>query len=370
MPLKRPGRFLFTKIALYGHEQSTHLGQNGSTGVGALKLGRFSKWSRAAFCALGLGLGVSTVQAQTALPPGELSGLSFNNTGGRILVAQADSAQLLVRIQQLEEQIRVLNGQVEGLTFQLTQLQEILNRLSEDSEFRFQQLEGGGSGNSDAATQPGGVTQPEALPQDPAQLGEDNVRPTIIPEQGVQPLPGEQEFDPSFDDSSVGESFDPLVGTGQSGGIDLITGQPLNLNYDPRAIASGNPDADAQFRAGYEALMGGDLEFAEQQFGQFLELYPDNDQAPDAANWLGEALMARSAYVEAADVLVEAYQKYPEHPRAPDLLLKLGISLAGVGEQETACRTFGEIDRRYTATIPAFQARLTEEKTKAACPSA
>lgn len=334
-----------------------------------LTLGRFSKWSRVAFCALGLGLGAGAAQAQS-LPPGELSGLSFNNNGGRILVAQADNAQLMVRIQQLEEQLRVLNGQVEGLTFQLTQLQEILNRLSEDSEFRFQQLEGGAGGKTEAATQPGGATQPEALPQDPAPSGEDTAPPTIIPEQGVQPLPGEQEFDPSFDDGSVGESSDPLVGTGQSGGIDLVTGQPLNLSYDPRADASGNPDADAQFRAGYEAMLGGDYEFAEQQFGQFLELYPDNAQAPEAANWLGEALMARSAYAEAADVLVEAYQKYPDHSRAPDLLLKLGTALAEVGERETACRTFGEIDRRYTDTIPAFKARLAEEKTRAECPPA
>jgi tol-pal system protein YbgF len=334
-----------------------------------LTLGRFSKWSRAAICTLGLGLGAGAAQAQS-LPPGELGGLSLNNTGGRILVAQADNAQVMVRIQQLEEQLRVMNGQVEGLTFQITQLQEILNRLSEDSEFRFQQLEGGGAGKTEAATQPGGATQPEALPQDPAPMGEDNVRPTIIPEQGVQPLPGEQEFDPSFDDGSVGESSDPLLGTGQSGGIDLVTGQPLNLSYDPRADASGNPDADAQFRAGYEAFLGGDYDFAEQQFGQFLDLYPDNAQAPDAANWLGEALMARSAFAEAADVLVEAYQKYPDHPRAPDLMLKLGASLNGVGERETACRTFAEIDRRYTDTIPAFQARLAEEKTRAECPPA
>jgi len=342
----------------------------GSIGDDALTSGRFTKWSRAALCALGLGLGSGAAQAQTTLPPGELSGLSFNNTGGRILVAQADSAQLMVRIQQLEEQIRVLNGQVEGLTFQLTQLQEILNRLSEDSEFRFQQLEGGAAGKTEAATQTGGATQPEALPQDPAPIDDDSAPLTTIPEQGVQPLPGEQEFDPSFDDGSLGESFDPLVGTGQSGGIDLVTGQPLNLSYDPRAAETDNPDADAQFRAGYEALVGGEYEFAEQQFGQFIELYPDNAQVPDAANWLGEALMARSAYAEAADVLVEAYQKYPEHPRAPDLLLKLGMSLSGVGERETACRTFAEIDRRYTDTIPAFRTRLAEEKTKAECPPA
>jgi len=337
-------------------------------------LKNLKKLGHAALCALGLGLCAQGAQAQVVLPPGELSGLSFNNDGGRILVAQADNAQLLVRIQQLEEQIRVLNGQVDGLTFQLTQLQEILNRFQEDAEFRFQALEGGGPGNGDAATSGSSVSQPQALPQDPA-ASEEAVPLTDIPEQGVQPLPGEIEFDPTFDDGSapmddLGQSGDPLVGTGQAGGIDLITGQPLNLSYDPAADASGNADADAQFRAGYEALVAGDYEFAEQQFGQFIELYPDNPQVVDAGNWLGESMLARAAYAEAADVLVDAYQTDPSHERAPDILLKLGVALAGVGERETACRTFTEVSTRYPDTIPAFQARLAEERAKAECPPA
>jgi TolA-binding protein len=90
----------------------------------------------------------------------------------------------------------------------------------------------------------------------------------------------------------------------------------------------------------------------------------------DASNWLGEAMLARGGYAEAADVLVDAYQKNPDHPRAPDLLLKLGVSLAGVGERETACRTFAEVSTRYPDTIPAFQTRLAEEKAKAECPPA
>jgi tol-pal system protein YbgF len=339
-----------------------------------LTLTKLAKLGRAALCALGVGLCAPAVQAQTVFPPGELSGLSFNNDGGRILVAQADSAQLMVRIQQLEEQNRLLNGQIEGLTFQLTQLQEILNRFQEDAEFRFQALEGGAAGKTDAATQPGGATQPEALPQDPAP-SETDVPLTDIPEQGVQPLPGEVEFDPTFDDGSqstdaLGQSGDPLVGTGLGGGIDLITGQPLNLSYDPAADATGNADADAQYRVGYEALIAGDFTFAEQQFAQFIELYPDNAQVMDASNWLGEAMLARGGYAEAADVLVDAYQKDPNHVRAPDLLLKLGISLAGVGERETACRTFAEVSNRYPNTIPAFQTRLGEEKAKAECPPA
>jgi tol-pal system protein YbgF len=307
----------------------------------------------AGLCALAVALGISVpgASAQTLLPPGELGGLTFTNTEpARFHVAQAqDTAQLMVRIQQLEEQVRVLNGQVEGLTFQLTQMQEMMTRLQE-------------SGTAATAAQ-------QPAPSTPA-VDPNGVPLTEIPEQGVQPLPGEAEFDPTFTDGSQGESSDPLIGTGATGGVDLATGQPLDLSFDPAAAPSGNADADAQFTAGYQALAAGDYAFAEDQFSQFLELYPDNPQATDAANWLGDALIYRSAYSEAADVLLNAFQKAPDSPRAPDLLLKLGMSLAGAGERETACRTFAEIDKRYTALAPAFVTRLGEEKTRAECPPA
>lgn len=48
-------------------------------------------------------------------------------------VAQSrEEAQLAVRIQQLEERIQVLTGQVEGLQFQLTQMQTMLEKQAED----------------------------------------------------------------------------------------------------------------------------------------------------------------------------------------------------------------------------------------------
>jgi tol-pal system protein YbgF len=344
-----------------------------------VKLGSFNRRARAGLCAIALGLGLlPAAQAQT-LPPAELGGLAFNNTQPeRMLVAQADQAQLLVRIQQLEEQIRSLNGQIEGLTFQLTQMQEIVNRMQEDSEFRFQQLEGGAGGKTDAATQPGGVTPPEASPQTQVQApsGEEAVPMTQIPEQGVRPLPGEVEFDPTFDDQSalpmddLGNSADPLVGTGQSGGIDLATGQPLDLSYNPTVISTGNADADAQFAAGYEAIQSGDYAFAADQFDQFVSLYPNNPQVPEAANFLGEALLRQGSYDQAAEVLLDIFQKHPDHPRAPDLLLKLGMALSGAGERETACRTYAEVGKRYTSLPQAFVTRLAEEKAKAQCPPA
>ncbi|KKB86380.1 hypothetical protein VW29_02065 [Devosia limi DSM 17137] len=327
----------------------------------------------AAALLLGVASPGAAMAAGQMLPPAALGAVMSDATPDRIHVAQGqDAAQLMVRIQQLEEQIRTLNGQMDGLTFQLTQMQTLIERMTEDNEFRFQALEGGAGGKTDAATQPGGVTQPEALPQDM-----EAAAPTQIPEQGVRPLPGEAEFDPTFTDGSttpgdaVGASSDPLIGTGGGvAGAALGTGEPLDLSFDPNQKPSGNPDADAQFAAAAEAMSRNEYGFAEDQLRQFLGLYPDNAQMPDAANLLGEVLIRRAAYDEAAEVLLNAFQKAPDSPKAPELLLKLGMSISGAGERETACRTFSEIDKRYTTLTPDFLAQLAGEKAKAECPPA
>jgi tol-pal system protein YbgF len=289
----------------------------------------------------------------------------------RIHVAQTrEAAQLALQIQQLQEQIRLLTGQVEGLQFQLTQMQTLIERMTEDNEFRFQQLEGGGGGRSEAAPQSGGVTQPEVLPQDPASTANAPVLADPAPlDQGNIVGLGEPMED-------LGESADPLVGTGglgndtlgTLGGDDLSLGgsRPLNLSLDSGPVSNG--DADAQYAAGYDAIVRGDYAFAEDQFQQFIALYPDDPQAPDATSWLGEALIQRGAYDDAALVLAEGYQKYQETPRAPDLMLRLGIALGGAGEQEVACRTFFTLQKRYTNLSAAFLQRLNDEKSKAQCP--
>jgi tol-pal system protein YbgF len=282
----------------------------------------------------------------------------------RIHVAQSrEAAQLAVQIQELQEQIRLLTGQVEGLQFQLTQMQTLIERMTEDNEFRFQQLEGGAGGKSNAAPQSGSVMQPEALPQDPA--------PTANAPDLADPAPLDQGDVVGLGEpmEDLGESADPLLGTGGLGDGTLGTlggGRPLDLSLDGGQVSNG--DADAQYAAGYDAIVRGDYAFAEDQFEQFIALYPDNPQAPDATSLLGEALIRRGAYDDAALILAEGYQKYQETPRAPDLMLRLGIALNGAGEQEVACRTFFTLEKRYTGLSAAFVQRLNDEKSKAQCP--
>jgi tol-pal system protein YbgF len=277
------------------------------------------------------------------------------------------TAQLTVRIQELEEQIRLLTGQVEGLQFQLTQMQTLLERMGQDNEFRFQQLEGNAGVAAPAPSGDLGAAPADQLPSEP---------------QDTAGLPAGDALDlgapmETLSTGDLGESSDPLLGTGGGeaplgtlGGEDLTLGgsRPLDLSLSGAGGDISNGDANAQYQAGYDAIVRGDYAFAEDQFQQFVQLYPDDPNAPDATNWLGEAMMQRGAFDDAALVLAEGYQKYSASARAPDLMLKLGIALVGAGEQEVACRTFFTLERRYTGLSPAFMQRLSDEKARAQCP--
>jgi tol-pal system protein YbgF len=299
-----------------------------------------------------------------------------------------NEAQLAVQIQELQDQVRSLTGQVEGLQFSIGQMQTQIQQMADDNEFRFQQLEGGGAGKTEAAPQSGGVTpsaeapQPETgnttTPAAPA-LPDANAAPEADAQPGVSGSLTEVPMDdiPVTDDvpmhDDLVDSSDPLLGQGQAG--EATTGTlgapsavPLDLGYDGnQALEDG--DANAQYAAGYDAIVRGDYGFAEEQFRQFVALYPQDPQAPDATNWLGEALLQRGAFDEAADVLLTGFQNYERSSRAPDLLLKLGIALAGAGEVDTACRTYFEVAKRYPTQPAAFTQRLEAERQKAQCPA-
>jgi tol-pal system protein YbgF len=297
-------------------------------------------------------------------------------------IAQSqEAAQLQNQILQLQEQVRNLTGQVEGLQFQLTQLQTLIERMQQDNESRFSALEGGGSGNGAAAPESNGATPSAEVPQT-------TTPDTSVPEGGVTPLPGELEFDPTYEGGDqpmddLGQSGDPLVGTGNGEQAVALGTLPADQLSDGGVASAGpldlslngggtqlNPDAEAQYAAGYDALVRGDYEFAEEQFRQFVALYPDDRHSADATNWLGETLIQRNQFGEAAEILLDGFQRYEQTPRAPDLLMRLGIALAGAGERDTACLTLQEVPRRYADLSPAFRNRLAEEEAKAQCPPA
>ena len=114
----------------------------------------------------------------------------------------------------------------------------------------------------------------------------------------------------------------------------------------------------------------GDYVFASEQLTQFLQYFHDDPQAPDAVNYLGEALIQQKDFQQASQVLAQGYIDYSQSNRAPDIMLRLGVALSGLGQGELACENFSKLRERYPNVAPKFKQRLDEEAQKAQCPAA
>ncbi|MDA0368670.1 MAG: tol-pal system protein YbgF [Proteobacteria bacterium] len=107
---------------------------------------------------------------------------------------------------------------------------------------------------------------------------------------------------------------------------------------------------------------------AEQAFKAFLANNAAHPLAANAQYWLGESYYVRKNYAEAAAAFIEGYTRYPEGSKAPDNLLKLGMSLAALDNKDDACASLKELDTRFPAADPRLLQQSTQQKEKLGCP--
>ncbi|MCX2725402.1 tol-pal system protein YbgF [Roseibium salinum] len=287
-----------------------------------------------------------------------------------------------VRISQLEERIRALTGQIEQLSYQMRELQDQMRRMQEDNEYRFQQLEGGTPGQrSDAA--PGSVPGAPAPGNSAPGLGPDGTPQTgslIAPGGGFATVPADGSGDGNWDQSG---GYEGDTGLPSNGPIDLSklatglenlpgSGQDApdpGLATDDDQIANiiGTGDPRSDYEEAYSMAVNGNYAEAEHAFRTFLENYPDDALTANAQYWLGESLLAQQNYREAADAFLKTYTDHPGNSKSPDSLLKLGVSLRGLGEADAACATFSELLNKYPDAAPAVLSQARDERRRAQC---
>ena len=328
--------------------------------------GPFNRMTAAAVgAALLLASGASSALAQDQIQlaekrvtPLQLFGSSNSNSNSRREASDS------VRMNNLEEQLRRLNGQVEELTHRLQQMQDQMQRMQGDIEFRLQELENGKGRRSDAT--------PPAVPST-------NVAPAAQSDFQASGQPPQLLGTVPADDL-------PADNAGSNDEIGRVIGQPLDLSalargqqsYDGDRIeddglqnqqfASVQPTSPRDaYDIAYGHVLRGEYDRAETSFRNFLDQYPQDPLAPSAKYWLGESLYSRGDYSEASQQFLALYTDYPDSEKAPDALLKLGQSLVRLGEAGTACATFSEMLSKYPQAARAVRARAQSEQRKAGC---
>ncbi|WP_310618889.1 tol-pal system protein YbgF [Flexibacterium corallicola] len=253
------------------------------------------------------------------------------------LMSGAASAQLFgsekqtasnnaVRISQLEEQIRILTGQLEELSFQVRSLEDTLRRSQEDTEYRLQQLEGTGAGKKQSsASKPPTSSQRTSRQQQVASAN----RSQQASGAGPLDLSAQRPQAKSSGASSTIASTAPVA----------------HFNGNIQSSLVGEPVAD--YNMIYEVLESGNYPVAQEGFDTFLGMYPDHKLSQNAQFWYGESLYGQRQYRSAADAFLKSYTDYPRGEFAAESLLKLGISLKGLGESGAACATFSELLTKF-----------------------
>jgi tol-pal system protein YbgF len=122
------------------------------------------------------------------------------------------------------------------------------------------------------------------------------------------------------------------------------------------------------YDASFQALREQKYDRAEKGFKQFLQKYSNDTLAGNAQYWLGETYYVRSNFVDAAKSFAVGYQKYPKSTKAPDNLLKLGLSLAQNKKTQDACVTLQQLGVQYKNAAAVIKQRATDEMKKLSCP--
>ena len=149
-------------------------------------------------------------------------------------------------------------------------------------------------------------------------------------------------------------------------------GTPASLSPGDKPSATGTPSGPAggakgDYDTAQALLERGDYEAAEMAFRSFLRGHSRDKLKPDAVFGLGESFYRRNRYREAAEQYLAVTTDHGKSGRAAEAMLKLGMSLRGLGATPEACGTYSEVTKKYPNASAAIRQAVDREKKRAQC---
>lgn len=299
-----------------------------------------------------------------------------------------NAARNSIRITQLENELQQLTGRIEEIGFRTQQIQARLEKLVADMDQRLTALEGGARPNTAA---PGTVPQSASPPS--------NVGLTLRPPPGAQspsalpppPTPAARALSPPASAPARGAAPGVLGTIPKNMAVSSPRG-PANvppqppLRAQPPAASPAAPAAQTATQTATQtaALPAGtpqsqydyalslmlkqqDFAKAETALKAFIDTNPKDRLAGNAHYWLGETYYVRKSFQDAAFAFAEGFQKFPKGNKAPDSLLKLGMSLDRLEKRREACTAYSRLLSTFPKASARMKARVQRERSRAKC---
>ena len=265
------------------------------------------------------------VQTQQRGGPQTIDSSAYGGSG--VSIANPATSNNELRISELERQLRDMTGQIEQANFTAKKAQADLEKVKGDYDLRLQALEHKS------------VVTPAAVP-------------AAKPEASLT----------TKDDSLVVSASDEDQTSAKLAGTATA-----ETPKAPARLGEEKPKPDKLYDDAYKAMQTKDYAKAQALYQQFLTENPKHSLAGNAQYWLGESYYARADYKNSGTAFAEAYQKYPKSPKAPDSLLKLGLSLSAQSRPKDACVVYKQLVKTYPTASNTIATKAESELKRLKC---
>ncbi len=239
----------------------------------------------------------------------------------------------LLKLNEIEEQFRELTNKFEEVNFKLDKLSSRVTKIQSDTQLRFSDIENGSNTlTKEKKAKLPGTSKPQDFGATPAYQ--------------TSNLPKEQSIN--------------SIETAQT----VITEQ---AEKKESLLPEKPPKEQYEFAVSFMKI--GDYETAEYALKEFIDKNKEHDLAGSAQYWYGETFRIRQLYSDAATAYLDGYQNYPKSKKAPDNLLKLGITMVQLGEKDQGCKMILGLKKEYPKASKSVLQKAQYEQKKFKCNS-
>ncbi len=292
-------------------------------------------------------------------------------TGDR-KIPGAGVVRITQRLDNLEQDIRSATGSMEQLGHQIFQLTERLEKLVGDVDFRLSALEtkmdSGPSAVLSQATLPGAVVMETSTgPTGVSAVTKSGAPVSTVSVPAAVPSPAMPTQEPQTLGAvsakaveAVRQQTPQAATTGQQSTPPVATQVATST-----ALPAGTPKE--QYTFALNLLRQTNYDQAEIALTEFIAIRGKHPLTGNARYWLGETYYVRADYEQAAQTFFQGYQVSPSNVKAPDMLLKLGMSLAQLKKKTEACATFNKLSQDFPRASTRINSAVARERKRADC---
>ncbi len=238
-------------------------------------------------------------------------------------------ANLVIQVQELQDEVRMLRGRLEEQSTELENLKRRQRDQYLDLDRRISDIRN---------DQPIGAGAPGVADSEPevTTSGSSEPGPVVSPSEDVPEVRA-----PMDSQSQVSTLDQPVV--------------------ESQAAPVSAADEKAAYDQAFQALK--ELRYADaaEDFQSFLEKYPNSEYADNAQYWLGESYYVTRNYDIALTAFKTLISRFPQSPKSPDALLKIGYTHYELKQWDQARAALTQVQEDYPNTT---LSRLAENRLR------